>query len=262
MENQLGYKDVLEVVREKMYSVTETFLTMQGEGPMAGRLTAFLRLHYCGSSCSWCDTRYSWDKTDPGYNNFTKMTAKEIREKLVKLHMRFPGDGNISNRSRTVTISGGDPVIQLDDTLVDHLSKFFRLQIETQGMLFKDCLTKCDTVVMSPKPPSSGQPELTNQQLLAYEQINDRDRLYFKVVIFDEIDFSWAYELYRRVHALYMFKPKFYLQAGTPTQGDITDVVLDSYRRLVDMWLTKGVMHDAVILPQIHALVWGRRKGI
>ena len=39
----------------------EIFQSIQGEGINMGIPTAFLRLAVCNLSCSWCDTRYTWD---------------------------------------------------------------------------------------------------------------------------------------------------------------------------------------------------------
>ena len=44
-----------------MLRVSETFLSLQGEGPSAGVPAHFLRLQGCDVGCAWCDTKYSWD---------------------------------------------------------------------------------------------------------------------------------------------------------------------------------------------------------
>ena len=262
------------IVREKHYSVTEIFgPTMQGEGPMAGARTFFLRLHFCDGDghkhwCKWCDTRYTWDHDDPAFKEFKTLTATQI---VSQLHQRGARLGD------WVTISGGNPVMQLDEELVNVLGDQFKLQLETQGTIWKPCLFEFDRIVISPKPPSSGLDSLEREQVEPYvnygvKQLRDgRQRnLDVKIVVFDKADFNWAVEfvedMYRIARQTREFRPEgrigVYLQAGTEVEGNVADVVLEKYKWLVETWLESGHLKEAKVLPQIHALVWGRRKGV
>lgn len=260
--------ELLPVVeKKKRYFVTEIFgRTMQGEGIMVGRQTVFVRLHFCdgdglGNWCGWCDTKYTWDKNDPAFKNYQRMTASEIVSKISVLYGIDPEDPTKIYEQMWVTISGGNPVMQLDDDLVDQLKRAgYKLQVETQGTIWKPCLNRCDLIVVSPKAPSSGLSSLGTDMIDAWLRMRSAS---FKIVVFDEIDFEWANALYGYVrdHARGAMVP-FCLQAGTATQGDVTEVLLDKYRWLVEKWLASGKMTQAIVLPQVHALVWGRRKGV
>ncbi len=274
-------------VQAKRYTVKEIFgPTVQGEGPMAGKMTVFLRFHLCdgdahGNFCSWCDTRETWDKAHPLFNKHERMTAAEIVAKITELYSaKFPTTA-MYELMPWVTISGGNPMIQLDRELVTALSEEgFLLQIETQGTKYDPLLVELlDYVVVSPKPPSSGLRPLTDDQLHLWEFARRSGvSVAFKFVVFDEKDFEYVV----RCSEVLDQNVSIYLQAGTPVMDDAEravaaghpdfgdaaatdlaiDKVLSSYRHLVDMWLSSGKMPNAVILPQLHVLIWGRRKGV
>src|SRR3990167_3250927 len=247
--------------KQKLYTVTEIFgCTMQGEGPVAGQLTVFVRLHFCESRCSWCDTRYTWDHRHPDYNKTERLTAQEIVNQVTELYRGW--DLGISKP--TVTISGGNPAIQLDQPLIDLFHLYgYSIQLETQGTVWKSCLSFCDKIVVSPKPPSSGMVDLTDEQLSHWTK--QGDKVAFKTVVFNDLDFEWAQELYVRLHLDNTMRGKshaFYLQSGTDVVGDPVDAVVDCYGWLVEKWLESKTMPKAIILPQLHVLVWGRAKGV
>lgn len=246
--------------KPKLYSVSEMFgPTMQGEGIQAGKLCCFLRLHFCdgdgqGHWCSWCDTAYTWDPKHPDFSKYTRMSIDEIMERLAKIWEPYP-----QVHRPWVTLSGGNPVMQMDGVLIGTLRTTYRVQVETQGSIYKDAVEICDLVVVSPKPPSSG---LNPPSLVVWCQL-PASRVSFKIVIFDQKDFDWAVDVYDVIkHA--NDKISVYLQVGSDTEGDIVESIVKRYAWLVETWLEglkEGKMTEAILLPQLHALVWGRLKG-
>lgn len=215
-----------------------------------------------------CDTKYTWQKTHPDYNNYSELLADEIVDKVDALYKGFRAD-DTSNKL-WVTISGGNPALQLKNpALLDKLSlSGYRIQIETQGTVYRDSFDSVDLVVVSPKPPSSAQPDLKDEVLKRWIRLHDdAGNVTFKIVVFDKADFDWMYELYKKVRRFEddletSSNIPFTLQVGTTLEGDPTEVVLDKYRELVDMYLSRGKMPDIAVLPQVHVLIWGRRKGV
>ena len=107
------------------YAVKETFYTLQGEGANAGRAAVFLRFTGCNlwsgraedrakgpGGCSlWCDTDFVG--TDgPGGGRFSEARA-------LALHVAATWKG--APERRLVVCTGGEPLLQLDEPLIDAL---------------------------------------------------------------------------------------------------------------------------------------------
>ncbi len=137
------------------YAVKEMFLTLQGEGVNAGRRAVFVRFAGCNlwsgreqdrsaAVCRFCDTDFVG--TDGlGGGKFADAAA------LVAAVAGFWGAGE---RERFVVLTGGEPMLQIDDALVDALhAAGFRIAIETNGTL--PVHPGIDWVCVSPKAGSN-----------------------------------------------------------------------------------------------------------
>jgi 7-carboxy-7-deazaguanine synthase len=162
-----------------------------------------------------------------------------------------------------VTLSGGDPVHWDLDDLVSLMPDTLKIAVETQGAFYKPWLRDCELVTCSPKPPSSGMSNRTDYAVLD-EYVHKLERLVFKVVIFDEDDLEFAI----RIHLRYPNTP-FYLSSGTPVHDNerngflMTEEVMERYRWLVETLLRIDCrdLWDVTVLPQMHSMIWGNKKG-
>ena len=113
--------------------VNETFLSLQGEGYFTGTPTFFLRFSGCNLQCPFCDTQHQ---------SFTEMSEEEIVQEACR------------HRTRHIVITGGEPALQLTQSLVGKLHEAgFFIQVETNGTLpLPDGI---DWVTCSPKTASS-----------------------------------------------------------------------------------------------------------
>ena len=136
------------------YAVKEMFLTLQGEGVNAGARAVFVRFAGCNlwsgreqdratAICSFCDTDFVG--TDGlGGGKFADAAA------LVDAVAAFWGPGQAA---RFVVLTGGEPMLQVDDPLVDALhAAGFRIAIETNGTI--PAHPGIDWVCVSPKAGS------------------------------------------------------------------------------------------------------------
>lgn len=230
--------------------------TVQGEGMVIGQKTMFVRTAGCDYRCSWCDSAFTWDGT--GKDQIKMMAPEEILKELRRI-----GGARFSH----VTISGGNPALLASlGGLVQLLrEQGIRTAVETQGSRWQPWLADIDEVTVSPKPPSSGMEtdwgvldDLV--QRLALRPANRSMSL--KIVIFDETDLDYA----RRVHERYPGTALF-LQTGNPDvssadTADLASSLLARYEWLIDQVSGSETLNDVRVLPQLHTLVWGNKRGV
>jgi 7-carboxy-7-deazaguanine synthase len=135
------------------YAVKEIFLTLQGEGVHAGRRAVFLRFAGCNlwtgreedraaAVCQFCDT----DFVGMDGENGGRYEADALAAKVAELW----GEGN---EDRYVVMTGGEPMLQVDDAIADALhAKGFTIAIESNGTL--PVHPGIDWVCISPKAGS------------------------------------------------------------------------------------------------------------
>jgi organic radical activating enzyme len=127
--------------------------TFQGEGPSCGTPAVFIRLSRCNLTCSWCDTKYTWDW---GHYDPRKEAARLTVTALAEWARLLP--------PRLVVITGGEPLLQqrkLAPLALRLLAAGKRIEIETNGTIVPDPALLVDGVTfnVSPKLANSGVAE-------------------------------------------------------------------------------------------------------
>ncbi|WP_191565792.1 7-carboxy-7-deazaguanine synthase QueE [Metabacillus idriensis] len=242
---------------KKKFPVLEIFgPTIQGEGMVIGQKTMFVRTAGCDYSCSWCDSAFTWDGS--AKDDIKQLTADEIWSQLFEL-----GGSNFSH----VTISGGNPALlgSLGELIELLHEKKIKVAIETQGSRLQPWFDQIDDLTISPKPPSSGMKTDFTKLDEIVQYLTDKNRLQnvsLKVVIFDEQDLEYA----KKVHQKYLQIP-FYLQVGNDLVSERDDEklikrLLERYEWLIDRAISEEELNHARVLPQLHTLVWGNKRGV
>ncbi|HQT20757.1 MAG TPA: 7-carboxy-7-deazaguanine synthase [Polynucleobacter sp.] len=140
-----------------MYTVKELFPTLQGEGAHAGRAAVFCRFAGCNlwsgreedratAVCQFCDTDFVGSDGDGG-GKFA--TAPELADAIENAWTST----SAGPQQRYVVFTGGEPLLQLDASLIDALhAKGFLIAVETNGTL--KVPKGVDWVCVSPKAGS------------------------------------------------------------------------------------------------------------
>lgn len=230
--------------------------TIQGEGMVVGQKTMFVRTAGCDYSCSWCDSAFTWDGS--GKHLITQMTAEEIWAELKRL-----GGTGFS----FVTLSGGNPVLlrHLEQLVAILKENNIKIGVETQGSKWQDWLYDIDELTISPKPPSSGMTTDYTKLSEIIEKLSTRNssqHISLKVVIFTQEDYDYA----KQMHFRYPTIP-LYLQVGndditTTDDGHLVQHLLAKYEALINLVIADEELTDVKVLPQLHTLIWGNKRGV
>ena len=152
------------------YSVKECFLTLQGEGALSGSRAVFLRFAGCnlwsgregdraGAECRFCDTDFVGTDGEGG-GKFR--SAGDLAAKIEGLW----GKGD---KARLVVITGGEPMLQLDEPLVSALhARGFKVAVETNGTL--PAVAGLDWICVSPKAGTKVVQRRGNELKLVWPQ--------------------------------------------------------------------------------------------
>lgn len=165
------------------YSVKEIFLTLQGEGFHTGRAAVFCRFAGCnlwsgreadrakgtGGCARWCDTDFvGTDGVGGGRFDDADALAGAVARAWSP---KAPGGRPY------VVCTGGEPLLQLDEALVDALHALgFEVAVETNGTLRPP--RGVDWVCVSPKDGAALLLTEAHELKLVYPQVHARPELF------------------------------------------------------------------------------------
>lgn len=212
-----------------------------------GQAAVFLRLANCNLTCSWCDTRYSWDwaQFDPADERH-EIEVAALAELIVT---ELQG-------AMLLILTGGEPMLQQPALtellqLVRQRVPDLRAEIETNGTI-------------SPVPPFAEQidlfvvsPKLTNSAVSEKRRVRPRalasfpaDRTVLKFVVTEAHDLEEVAEL-RTVADIPPHR------TWIMPEGVTCDAILRGLRALSAPVARLGYN----VSPRLHILLWGEVRG-
>lgn len=249
--------------------VSEVFgPTVQGEGPVIGQRTIFVRFFGCDSLCSLCDSMHAVDPKHPGAASRRMMDFDTIVKEVREL--------DPDNLGTPVTFSGGNPMMWQLGELVQALQQVGHpVWVETQGTIYRPWAEMCDRVIVSPKGP--GMQDQKNgvfppRDLFTWAEITRRSyasqgdlwmkrpEVAFKVVLMTPEDIYYAEEIAVRFRDI-----PLYLSVGNPDPPPAaasTERLLARLRATTAQVLARPLLRHAILLPQLHVLLWGNQQGV
>jgi 7-carboxy-7-deazaguanine synthase len=207
--------------------VTEIFHSLQGEGPLLGIPSVFIRLGGCIEPlCPWCDTPYAW-------HDFSEMGPDEILQKVAQYGCR------------EVVVTGGEPFLQWETGLKDLHGRLldggYRLVYETSGKAGVPDPPGA-VVVLSPKHIGG---------TWHVSQTNLQRADWFKFVADDEASME---EICRFVEANTLPAEKVFIMPMGSTRAD-------QMQRMEAVFAFCRA-HGYRMTPRLHVLIFDDRQGV
>lgn len=157
-----------------IFQIKEIFYSIQGEGFHAGEAAVFVRFAGCNLQCPFCDTDHKYGEP---------MTADDIVNEVCR----------ISENCNLVIFTGGEPMLQLEQHLIDNLQdRQFEICVESNGTIKRKDLC-FEWLTISPKNLYSGKEtevKICNEvKLVVTDQTTEDDIIH----TYKSVNADWYY---------------------------------------------------------------------
>ncbi|MFW9993816.1 MAG: 7-carboxy-7-deazaguanine synthase QueE [Candidatus Odinarchaeota archaeon] len=227
--------------------LSEIFYSFQGEGIYCGQTSVFIRFFGCNLRCVYCDTPYSYD-TSQEYRN---LSPSEIIEEALAYNCRF------------VVITGGEPLLQSElDKVLRALKRVPRINITVETnctIIRQELIDLVDLWSLSPKLKGSSQ-HFDEGILDSY--LENTRTLQLKFVILDSDDLDQVKEILEKRQNRFALEriPIIFQPDGRLPNEEY----LETWNALVEMVKNDRFLKqfDARVIPQLHRILYGNKRGI
>ena len=229
--------------------ISETFVSIQGEGKLTGVPSWFCRVSGCNLRCSWCDTPYaSWEP-----------------ERTMRLVSNLV-DEAVASGAKHAVLTGGEPMMFAELAALSRglAEAGMHITVETAGTLVLSDLV-CDLMSLSPKlanstpiddprDPSGAWAKRHEDRRLNFDSINEliastRDRQ-LKFVVSNPGDLTEIGSVLSKIRG---YKPS---DVMLMPEG-VTVPEPDSIRWIVDACVERGWSY----CPRVHVQLFGDTRG-
>ena len=190
-----------------MLTISEIYLSVQGESTHVGRPCVFVRLAACDLRCRWCDTPYA-------FTGGRKMAIDDVVAAVERYTCPL------------VEVTGGEPLLQpgVHSLMARLVARGHQVLLETGGHHSVEQVPQTVVIILDVKCPASGEAERTHWPNL--ERVRATDEV--KFVIQDRGDFDYACDVVRRFDltrraAAVLFSPVH----GVLTPADLARWILE-----------------------------------
>jgi 7-cyano-7-deazaguanosine (preQ0) biosynthesis protein QueE len=224
--------------------ISEIFYSLQGEGIDVGKPAVFIRTALCNLSCTWCDTKYTWDWNHYDYDReVSGMTLHEIQDQISGFDVKH------------CVITGGEPLLQqikLLPLLTYLKSKGYFVEVETNGTILPSNMIErvVDRWNVSPKLQNSSISKQRREVGVCLRYFAKSSKAYMKLVICNRSDLV---EIKTLIEKYVLNKQRIILMPEGNSAAEITEK---------SKWLSEICLKNGYRLSiRLHSLVWGGTRA-
>jgi len=220
--------------------ISEIFKAIQGEGPLIGQPTIFVRVFGCNLKCSFCDSLYAVNKID---DTPQILPLESVVNTIIKLGLK------------DVTFTGGEPMLYQDKIL--HIIDLLRLSddkytfhFETNGTIIPKGNFDDSTFIISPKLQFIDDKYIKSLKNWCYEQtVSYKVALKFVYEDFSTVD--KIRKLLEDVEVDDTLIPIYLMPEGKTFDQQ-------KYQECADVCIKNGWYLGA----RLHTIIWGAKRGV
>lgn len=220
--------------------------TIQGEGPSAGQVAAFLRLGGCNLCCAWCDEPQTWDSR-----------RFDLRAELARTNIEVILSRLLARDTPMIVITGGEPLLHQHQpawrTLIGELYRAGKhIEIETNGTIEPDAHTvaRVARFNVSPKLANSGMSQARRLNPDALRALEETGKAIFKFVCRDAADVD-------EVAVTIAAQQIPHARTWVMPEGTTPQAVTGALALITD----RALAHRFNVTGRMHIMLWGDRRG-
>jgi organic radical activating enzyme len=241
--------------------VSETFVTIQGEGPSTGERALFIRLGGCNQHCKWCDTGYTWAYDERHAAMHESGIQYDPQEELRRVTLFEMVKVVLDADCRLVVITGGEPMLQSGvlASLISAINGYphitIRWEIETAGTVSPFHLEVFDNVSfnVSPKLEHSGNELELRRNIPILLRFSTLPRVVFKFVL----DPAFVVACTEEIELLQRLAKIPDHRVWIMPLGTSAATIIDRQRAIAD----QVIAHRWNLSTRLHTLIWGDERG-
>lgn len=216
------------------FNVVEKFVSINGEGKLAGELAVFIRFAHCNLNCSYCDTKWA---------NCKDVEYEVLSCSDIYNYIKSTGIYN-------VTLTGGEPLIQnniVQLLKVLSLDEKLSVEIETNGSVPLDEFIDIEnppSFTMDYKLPSS---DMENHMILKnFKYLSKKDTV--KFVVGSAKDLNKAKDIIDKFSLIQRTCVYISTVFGKMSMDEIVE------------FMKKNKMNGVRLQIQLHKVIWDAEK--
>lgn len=229
------------VFKQPTAKVTEIFLSIQGEGVYAGEPHIFVRFHGCNMRCVFCDTPQG---EPPG-----ESSLRSVVDRI--------GDADKDRTARSVTITGGEPLLHshfLKVLLPPLKERGYKIHLDTNGTLpdkLRDIIDLVDIIAMDIKLPSSTKDKGFWDEHLEFLRTAKAKEVFIKMIITSE---TYEVDIDRAVGLIESVDRKIALILQPASESGEFRGVPQASKLMEWQKRAQARLKDVRVIPQLHKI--------